>query len=935
MFKKLIAEITKPSDKSFEKQVNLIANCRLAMRGREAGSYLLESTDPVTRSKSHEMAFGFRFSGVNLNRNQDGAELALKRVQSGVKMLSPSQKIRVHMRSFSDDSELQATAQLEKDLPLEMQYLLMCDEKKIKAQALKSKRQKREIIFFCFYQISEADIGELDLFEKPIYALQKLYQQFSGTTDLDPYSYYRNLLMRGFDSGFLPFESLLTERMALPVQVMSSRELWDYGWDILNEPPAPENPYCLTLSDSRGMPQVTEQTNGHLDPVSLMIRGTDGTPAKPLTSKKAVGVKNKLVAAMVAEEKPSMFAEPEDQFFYLWDTLQYIPDCEFVCEIEPAGTKVANFLAQRFTKQSVVQVADSSKKRDVDVRAGNRLNEGVDAQNRMYHGEVPLWASAICFLHRDTPDQLVEACALLHNLFTQGEFVRDEDIAPDLWRRSLPFVSGKILRDGRRQMMFSDEIASYMPLPLPYTGDSEGLELSTKEGNCPFFIDFVNKMRGMIVIGFSRSGKSVLASSIYLHAIASGMNLIALDYPKPDGRTTCEDLVKFLGPGVADYYNVGEQSNNLFEGPNPYKMTHLTDSERELRIDGYRKFLVDSLVTMVMGLSETPTTKRVRTILSQCIHGFFEDPQIVARFDDAYKGGMGTEPWQNIPTLKDFIPFVEIFDLEMRGSAEVIDSAKATIVLELRNWLLTPTGRSISTPSTVDTNAQFLVFALRDVSEGIEAAVLALSAQSLAFRKASELADCLISIDESPIILKFPALAQTAGNWASNGLAAGIKLILLSQDPESIANSSVANQLVQNLTVRLIGKVTENGAQSLSKLFGYSPEILRQNTSEAYSINAQDLSTSWLVDMDGHFTHTNLYSTAELLAAVMNNSGEKWLRKHIMEQYPNNKYIGHQQLTEIYVNALRNGTLDQLLSERFSNKIPEPDLPSTALTQVA
>ena len=826
------------------------------------------------------------------------------------------------MRSFSDDGDLQATKQLEGDLPLPLQYLLMCDEKKIKAQALKNKRQKREIFFFCTQSLSDTDVGELDLLEKPVYALQKLYQQLSGSVDLDPYNRYRNLLMQGFDSGFLPFESLLSERMALPVQAMSSDELWEYGWNIFNDMRPPKNPYCLVLSDRRGVPQVEQEINGHLDPVSLMIRGTDGTPAKPKTSKKAVGVRNKLVAAVVAEEKPSQFNRAKDEFFYLWDVLQHIPDVEFVFEMEPAGAKIANFMAQRFTKQSVVQVADTAKKRDVDVRAGNRLNEGVDAQNRMYHGEVPLWASALCFIHRDTPEQLVEACSLLHNLFTQGEFVRDEDIAPELWLRSQPFYSGKILKDGRRQMMFSDEVASYMPLPLPYTGDSKGLELSTKEGNSPFFIDFVNKFRGIIAIAQSRGGKSVLAAAIYLHAIASGMNLIALDYPKPDGRTTCEDLVKFLGPEIADYYNVGEQSNNLFEGPNPYKMSHLSDSEREQRIEGYRKFLVDSLTTMVMGMEETPTTKRVRTILSQCVHGFFENAQIMMRFEEAYTDGMGSDAWERIPTLRDFIPFVEDFQLDMDGGAEVIDSAKATIVLELRNWLLTPTGKSISTPSTVDTDAQFLVFALRDVSEGIEAAVLALSAQSLAFRKASELADCLISIDESPIILKFPALAQTAGNWASNGLAAGIKLILLSQDPESIANSSVANQLVQNLTVRLIGKVTKEGADSLCKLFNYSPEVLQQNKSEIYSINAQDLSTSWMVDMDGHLTHTNLYCTPELLAAVMNNSGEKWLRQHIMSQYPHNKYVGHQELTRIYVEALQNGTIDQLLAQRFTEKQP-------------
>jgi hypothetical protein len=917
MIKNAIKDFIKPRDKTFEGQIDLISNCKLAVRGRDVGGLLLKTKDPLSENGGYSMTFGFKFSGINLNRYQDGSHLVLKRIQAGLKMLPDNQKLRIHMRSFSDIEELQAEQQLKESPPLELQYLLMSDRKKIIHQNSQKKRQKRGLIVFATHHLGGAGSEDLDLVEKPIYFLQKMYEKFNGETDLEPYDHYRSLLMHGFDSGFLPLESLLRERMSLDVEPMTSDELWHYGWNIFNQQAAPQNPYRLILSDRSGSPKISQEINDTIDPISLMIRGAQATPSKPLTSKSTVGVRGKLVTAIALEEKPTQFDTPEDQLFWLWDALQYIPDIEFVCEVERAPTRMATFMMQRVTKQSVVQVADTAKQRDVDVRAGNRLNESVEAQNRIYSGEIPLWASALCFVHRDTPQQLTEACSLLANLFTQGKFIRDVDIVPDLWVRSLPFVSGKLLKDGRRQMMFSDEIAALMPLPLPYTGDDKGLELSTKEGNSPFFIDFVNKFRGMIVIGQSRSGKSVLASSIYLHAIASGMNLIALDYPKPDGRTTCEDLVKFLGPDIADYYNVGEQSNNLFEGPNPYKMVHLSAKDVEQRIDGYQKFLVDSLVTMVMGMQDNSATKRVRTILSQCVYAFFDDSTIVARFDAAYQGGMGYQAWENIPTLHDFIPFVENFQLNMDGSADVIDSAKATIVLELRNWLLTPTGKSISSPSTVNTDSQFLVFALRDVSEGIEAAVLALSAQSLAFRKASEMADCLISIDESPIILKFPALAQTAGNWASNGLAAGIKLILLSQDPESIANSSVANQLVQNLTTRLVGKVTENGAQSLNKLFGYSLETLRQNTSEGYSINPQALSTSWLVDMDGHKTHTNLYSTPELLAAVMNNSGEKWLRQHITNQFPDNKYIGHQQLTDIYVEALQNGTLDDLMSERF------------------
>ncbi|MGG6242139.1 hypothetical protein ACQ4N7_26270 [Nodosilinea sp. AN01ver1] len=44
------------------------------------------------------------------------------------------------------------------------------------------------------------------------------------------------------------------------------------------------------------------------------------------------------------------------------------------------------------------------------------------------------------------------------------------------------------------------------------------------------------------------------------------MNVISLDYPKPDGTTTYTDLVKFFGDQGA-YFDIGSESNNLFQIP--------------------------------------------------------------------------------------------------------------------------------------------------------------------------------------------------------------------------------------------------------------------------------------------------------------------------------------------------------------------------------
>jgi hypothetical protein len=82
----------------------------------------------------------------------------------------------------------------------------------------------------------------------------------------------------------------------------------------------------------------------------------------------------------------------------------------------------------------------------------------------------------------------------------------------------------------------------------------------------PVHLDFVHQHRGMLIFGETRSGKSVLASEIFVWAIANGMNVISLDYPKPDGTTTYTDLVKFFGDQGA-YFDIGSEATTCFRFP--------------------------------------------------------------------------------------------------------------------------------------------------------------------------------------------------------------------------------------------------------------------------------------------------------------------------------------------------------------------------------
>ena len=115
---------------------------------------------------------------------------------------------------------------------------------------------------------------------------------------------------------------------------------------------------------------------------------------------------------------------------------------------------------------------------------------------------------------------MAEACQKLTNAFPQGDFIRETEIAWQIWRRSLPIVNDWLLADGRRQMYLTNEAPGLMPLARTRSVDRRGLELLTRQGNMPLMIDYVSKHRGILIFGETRSGKSVLAADIFVGALA-------------------------------------------------------------------------------------------------------------------------------------------------------------------------------------------------------------------------------------------------------------------------------------------------------------------------------------------------------------------------------------------------------------------------------
>jgi Helicase HerA, central domain len=261
-----------------------------------------------------------------------------------------------------------------------------------------------------------------------------------------------------------------------------------------------------------------------------------------------------------------------------------------------------------------------------------------------------------------------------------------------------------------------------------------------EDGGTPIYIDLFNpgndKHRHIGVFGTTRSGKSVLVGGILTQGLARKIPIVAIDYPKPDGSSTYTTYTWFMGKRGA-YFDVGKESVNMFDRPN---LKSLSADKQKERFEDYKDFLCSCLQVMVMGESnDTLLNSTVRTLLYQTLNRFFDDSEILARYDLAEESGLGTEAWQQMPTLKDFLSYFQrlvasgFFESLVASqkivaisnqSVSLISKATEQIALKLQYWTESRVGRAISEPSSVPTNAPLMVLALRQILENEDAAIL-------------------------------------------------------------------------------------------------------------------------------------------------------------------------------------------------------------------
>jgi hypothetical protein len=231
------------SFKPFEDETHLQCLCKLALRGRDVGAYLLK------RGSQFSLVFGFRTPGIHPMLGVGQADVILARLEDGLKGFRSGDRLRIHHRSFADDLSRQQELEdlVEASGDLETQFLLMSQQRRTRELTIKQERQEKQIFLFATYAIESGKGTSSDHLEKVLAWLINQYETFKGMREQHEWQHYQQMLVHAFTDGYLHWERLINSRMGLQASPMTADQLWGYLWQQFNHSQSPPLPQCLIL----------------------------------------------------------------------------------------------------------------------------------------------------------------------------------------------------------------------------------------------------------------------------------------------------------------------------------------------------------------------------------------------------------------------------------------------------------------------------------------------------------------------------------------------------------------------------------------------------------------------------------------------------------------------------------------------------------------
>jgi hypothetical protein len=866
--------------------------------GKNIGALLLK------KEENYKLVFGFKCEGVNNVLPLAKVDNVYNPLENGLKDFPEDESLTIHQKIVVDGSkrieELQRVR--EQASSLELKFLLMSEEKSIMELSNNAVRKEIDLSLYASYTFTKEGKKSKDPIENYLKTIEKMWHSFSGEKEEIENQNIKNLLEEGYSQGWERWLNFLNSKLALDVETYTSQELWQKVCSRFTKQDIPV-PQILHI-DEEGL---SVEINSTLDPISRIFTHQD----VPIAKGNYTVNDGKFVATLSLLDKPESWKDARTQLQQLWRIIarQEIYDTEIVAQLTKGNVRLMRDNMARVAKQAQTdgEIATKSNSNNVDISAKLRNEKALKAQEALYSDDIPFKIATVFLVHRDDLKELESACSFLQAQFQSPlELFRESTYAHTVWLQTIPLSWTKILTKPyeRRQDYLNTEIVSMLPLVQPQSPDRQGLEFLSAEGNIPVYLDLWKIQKHMLLLATNRAGKGILLARIVIHNLARNIPVSIMDFPRPDGTSTFSYLAEFLGDD-AEYFNTRSSKFNIFEIPD---LSRLDKEQQKERFTDFKEFLIDILETMVVGTKTrdgvNPDT--IRALLILAIDQFYSPDNLLIhnRFTAAFQAGRGTPEWEQSPTLKDFVGSLGAERLNLINPTPDMLKHLEIIKVRLKYWLSSRIGQAISAPSTMNPDAKLIVYAMANLDNEEDAAIMCLTINMQILRKSMSHPKSMIIVDEVSILVRFEAIAKNISRFCANGLKSGIQMLLSGQDVDSIVQSNYGSQILQNTPVKMVGKIEPMAVNSMIGAFALEKELIDQNATKAYKPDRMRLSTKWLINNDGTTSLVDFCADEIQLGVVANNMHEVLLRKEILAQHEN-KYLALAEFSKLNADKIK------------------------------
>lgn len=905
----------------FENELDLCCMVRIEKDNHCIGGFLLNQGD-IADENQFQVVFAFQIKGIHDQLYPEEITAISTGISEAMKFILPGEKCTFLLGRYSDNSirqeQLDRLAQ-NSSLPLPT-ILIRNEQARIQELARKGARSTWQQIVFCTWTADALGENRSDLLSKLIYQVAKsgrfLLDNFTGRISQRQEQLLSQVLMKAYTEGFLQWEMLFNTKAGLEIQPLNDIELWSWLWSRFNQYNPPPIAQVLVLKeDTDDGIKLIEIQNSLKHSTTILIAGERGKSSCPEHRQctNRIYIKDKVCGVLTMADTVPAWINTKEQIAWMWKVLSenHVRDTETWVEISPANRYLTEDNLHRQAKQTkVARERAFLKGSGRDVGAEIKQEESFEAQKKLYKGAVPLNCAVVFLVYRENAESLDLACDLLCNSFGTAKVVREKHIASQIWLETLPITWRRILHSSsilseRRLVLESETVAGVLPLTLPKELDSQGVEFLTYRGGKPVHVDLFSNTQHALITGKTGSGKSVLLWRFMLDALSQGIPVVGMDIPAADGESSFKTAIALLGDAGA-YFDLSRASNNLMEPPD---LRSFDPEDRASRMKSWRSFIRHALGVIIMGRLDAPhLAQRVDAILLRSLEIFLSDPDIIERYNLAFSKGWKSPEWQDMPTLKDFVRFCSIARLNISKPEAIDHQAINQITSQIAALLVSPLGNAIALPSSFSPEPMVKFYALTGLSNDQDSYTMAVAAKAACLRVALSYPKSLFIGDELSVLFRKDGFSAMVGELCATARKDGLSIVLSSQDPDTICQSSAAAMIMQNISYRITGCITSNAVASFQNYLSYPVEIIAQNASESFFPRRSDLYSCWLIEKGGRFWQTRFYPGAMSLAAVATNQEERITRREILSQYPNTmkgKLQGLANFTKIYVESIK------------------------------